>query len=97
MDINTFQSLSDSKDKSIVIFSASWCGPCKIQARIVDEINKKYPELGKNIYKEDVDDSDELVANLGIQSIPTLYFLGGGKMVVKNGVQSEEELIAWVN
>ena len=57
----------------IVDFYATWCGPCKTLAPILEELAKEY--AGQiDIYKVDVDKEQELAAVFGIQSIPTLLF-----------------------
>jgi len=61
-------------DKPCIIdFYATWCGPCKTVAPILEEIAKDYD--GKiYVYKIDVDAQPEIAAAYGIQSIPTLFF-----------------------
>ena len=61
-------------DKPCIIdFYATWCGPCKMVAPIMEELAKEYN--GKiNFYKVDVDAEPEIAAAYGIQSIPTIFF-----------------------
>jgi len=62
----------------VIDFYADWCGPCKMVAPILEELQKEYN--GKlNIYKVDTEDQRELSAMFGIQSIPSILF------VPKNG------------
>ena len=57
----------------IVDFYATWCGPCKKQSPIIDELAEKY--AGKvYFYKVDVDEAKEIALHFGIRSIPTLIF-----------------------
>jgi thioredoxin len=60
---------------AIVDFYADWCGPCKMVAPILEELSKEYD--GKLvIYKVNTDKEQELSAVFGIQSIPTMLFIG---------------------
>jgi thioredoxin len=61
-------------DKPCIIdFYATWCGPCKMVAPILEDLAKEYN--GKiNFYKVDVDAEPEIAAAYGIQSIPTIFF-----------------------
>lgn len=60
---------------AIIDFYADWCGPCKMVAPILEELSKDYE--GKIIiYKVDTDKEQELSAVFGIQSIPTMLFIG---------------------
>lgn len=60
---------------AIIDFYADWCGPCKMVAPILEELSNTY--AGKIlIYKVDTDVEQELSAVFGIQSIPTMLFIG---------------------
>lgn len=71
-----------SKGVSLVDFWAAWCGPCKIQGPIVDEVAD---EIGgkANICKLDVDKNQRTSQKYGIQSIPTMMIFKDGKPVNK--------------
>ena len=64
----------------VVDFWATWCGPCRALSPVVDEIASEY-EGKAEIVKCNVDDCDEIAAQYGIRSIPTLLFFMGGLMV----------------
>jgi thioredoxin len=76
----------------IVDFYATWCGPCKRVAPILEKLAQKY--AGKiNVYKVDVDQESDLASAHGIQSIPTMYFYPKkGQPQVVNGAMGEEQL-----
>ena len=60
---------------AIIDFYADWCGPCKMVAPILEELSKDYADK-IIIYKVDTDKEQELSAVFGIQSIPTMLFIG---------------------
>ncbi len=74
----------NSKKPVLVDFYADWCGPCKMQLPIVDEVAK---EVGENavVGKVNVDQQGELAQMFGVRSIPTLVVFENGK-VTQNGV-----------
>lgn len=58
----------------VIDFFATWCGPCKELAPVLDEIEKNH--TGEVIFKRiDVDQEQELAQEFGIQAIPTLMFI----------------------
>jgi len=58
----------------LIDFYADWCGPCKMVAPILEELQKEYGDTLR-IYKVDTEDQQELAAMFGIQSIPSLLFV----------------------
>ncbi len=77
-NINQFNELLKNENV-IVDFFATWCGPCRMIAPLLEEIDEDYPEI--SIGKVDVDDLSELAAHYSIASIPTLMFIKNGKIV----------------
>lgn len=59
---------------AIIDFYADWCGPCKMVAPILEELQEEYGEK-LNIYKVNTEEQRELSAVFGIQSIPSLLFV----------------------
>lgn len=60
---------------AIIDFYADWCGPCKMVAPVLEELSKEY-EGRLLIYKVNTDVEQELSSVFGIQSIPTMLFIG---------------------
>ena len=91
---NFEQAISESPVPVLVDFWASWCGPCRMIAPVLDEIAKEQGESVK-IVKVDVDNSSNLSNRFGIRNIPTLLFFKGGE--VKDqvvGLTSKADLIS---
>lgn len=70
-----------TKGKVIVDFYADWCGPCKMQAPVLDEFSKKIPQA--NVLKVNVDTNSDLAEEFGIMSIPTMVVFTDGKSTYK--------------
>jgi thioredoxin 1 len=70
---------------AIVDFYADWCGPCKMVAPVLEELSNEY-EGRLLIYKVNTDIEQELAAVFGIQSIPTMLFIGAdGEVTLQPG------------
>lgn len=59
---------------AIIDFYASWCGPCKMLAPVLDELAAEY-EGQIDIYKVNVEEEEELSALFGIRSVPSILFI----------------------
>lgn len=82
-------------DKPVLIdFTASWCGPCRMIAPIIEELANEYS--GKAVIgKVDVDDNPEISMNFGIRSVPTLMIFKGGQVVDQIiGAVSKDRIVA---
>ena len=60
-------------------FWASWCGPCRMMAPVVEEIAAERPDI--KVGKINVDEQPELAGQYRVMSIPTLLVMKGGKVV----------------
>ena len=75
-----FSEIINNDQPVLIDFWATWCGPCRALAPVIDELAKEY-EGKAVIAKCNVDDCDDVPANLGIRSIPTLLFFKNGQLV----------------
>ena len=76
----------------LVDFWASWCGPCRMLAPVIDEIAEEND--GIKVGKVNVDEQEELASKFGIMSIPTLLIFKNGALVNQTvGVQSKQTLL----
>ena len=75
---------------------ATWCGPCKAIAPIVEELSEEF--AGKvEFFKADADENPELAKKFRVMSIPNLMIFKEGKIASRHvGFQDAEELRAWV-
>ena len=81
---NNFDSeVLKSKDKVLIDFWATWCGPCRMVSPIVDEIAEEAPQ-GVKVCKVNVDDEPELAQQFQVMSIPTLVVMKDGKPVASS-------------
>jgi thioredoxin 1 len=69
------------KGLHLVDFWAPWCGPCKMQTPILEELEKEYTEAELQISKVNIDEYPEIARRYGIQSIPTMLILRDGQLV----------------
>ncbi len=66
----------------VLDFSATWCGPCKQLAPIIEELAKEY-EGRIAVGKCDIEEADDLTNEYGIRNIPTVLFIKNGQVVDK--------------
>ncbi len=77
----------------LVDMFATWCGPCKMLAPVLEDLAKTY-EGKVQIVKVDVDENPELAARYEVMSIPTLLFFKDGELAnVSMGFQPKNTLV----
>ncbi len=86
--------LDESTKPVLVDFWAAWCGPCRIQGPIVDEVAKTYAGKAK-VLSMDVDANPVVAQQFGILSIPTIMLFKAGKVAWQGvGVQQKSQIAA---
>jgi len=90
---NDFQEKVFNSEKPVLVdFFAEWCGPCAMQAPVIEKLSDEHSEF--NFYKVDVDNAMGIAQQFGIQSIPTLIsFKNGRALDIKVGLQDEETIL----
>ncbi|MCS4488263.1 thioredoxin [Streptococcus sciuri] len=84
----------ETKEGLVLIdFWATWCGPCRMQAPILEQLETEFDEDELKIVKIDVDENPETARAFGVMSIPTLVFKKEGQVVKQvAGVHTKEQL-----
>ncbi|MFO0593078.1 MAG: thioredoxin [Polyangiaceae bacterium] len=78
----------------LVDFTATWCGPCKALAPIVEKIADEFPGKVK-VGKLDIDENPDITAKYGVRSVPTvIVFKGGQKSGQHVGLTNRDKLIS---
>ena len=82
---------------AVVDFNATWCGPCRMLAPVLEDVSEKY--AGKvSFYSVDVDESPDLAMKYRISSVPCLVLLKDGRFIDQSiGFRPEPQLTAWID
>jgi thioredoxin 1 len=94
---NNFNEIMSSDKPVLIDFWAPWCGPCRMQGPIVEQVSE---EMGDDavVAKLNVDENPEIASQFSVMSIPTLVIIKSGKVVEqKVGVTPKETLIKLLN
>jgi thioredoxin 1 len=93
LNAGAFDKVKGQPKPVIIDFWAPWCGPCRTQGPILDEVSVRIGDRAI-VAKVNVDEEASLAAPFGVQAIPTLVILKGGQVVQRfTGVQSAETLV----
>ena len=96
--INAEQFESEAKKSAVAVvdFSATWCGPCRMLAPVVESVSEK---LGGKVdfYNVDVDDAPELAGEYKVNSVPCLVLMKNGQFVDQSiGFKPEPLIKSWI-
>ncbi|MBF2015697.1 MAG: thioredoxin [Rivularia sp. T60_A2020_040] len=75
-----FETLLKSENILVVDFTATWCGPCRVVAPLIEQLAQEYPEDIK-VVKIDVDQDKPLAKKYEVRSIPAVLIFKNGELV----------------
>lgn len=98
VDVNDGNFSQETNDGLVLVdFWAPWCGPCKMIAPVLEELDEEQGDSVK-IVKLNVDDNQETAGKYGVMSIPTLLLMKDGNVVDQVvGFQPKEALAELIN
>lgn len=90
----SFEKIIAQNGKTVLVdFWATWCGPCRMIAPVLEEVAKERPDV--TVCKVDVDEERDLALEYGVSSIPTLLVFRDGKIVNQSiGAMPKERILA---
>jgi thioredoxin 1 len=81
---------------NLVDFYADWCGPCKMIAPFVEEVSEEVKDV--NFHKLNIDEAQDIAAEYGVMSIPTLIVFKDGQPIEQNvGFVPKEGIIKMID
>ena len=78
--MNDFNELIKSDKPTLVDLFATWCGPCRMQGPVLEDVKNKVGDAA-NVLKVDIDKNIELAQRYRVQSVPTLILFKSGEPV----------------
>ncbi len=95
--MSDFKQIIESDKPTLVDFFATWCGPCRVQAPILEKVKEAVGDKA-TILKIDVDANQAIAAQYNVRSIPTLILFKGGEAIWRaQGVQQADVLVDKIN
>lgn len=95
-DENFMETIKGQDKPVLVDFFATWCGPCKMIAPILEELATETEDFV--IYKVDVDEAPNTAQSFGVVNIPTLISFDKGEVSNKNvGALPKDKIIEFMN
>ena len=98
VDEITFEEAINSGKLVLVDFWATWCGPCKALAPILEEVSEEIDANEIEIVKLDIDQNVKLARKFGVMSVPTVVAFKDGKGVLKAvGARPKEDILTLID
>ena len=98
VDEITFEEAINSGKLVLVDFWATWCGPCKMLAPILEEVSEEIDANEIEIVKLDIDQNVKLARKYGVMSVPTVVAFKDGKGVLKAvGARPKEDILTLID
>ena len=83
LDASNYDQLISKATKPVIVdFWATWCGPCRMMAPVVDQIAAENPNI--DVYKCDIDANQQIAIDHDVASIPTLVLFKNGQEVARS-------------
>ena len=96
--VDDFKEIVESNNQVLVDFFATWCGPCKMLAPVLEGAATKLEGDVVVIAKVDIDENQELANAFRVQSVPTLVFFKDNKAVLATaGYMDEAGLMRFID
>ncbi len=94
---NFEEEVLNSEVPVLIDFWATWCGPCRMMAPVVEEIANEVGEKAK-VCKVNIDENKDIAEKYDVMSIPTFLIIKNGKVAATTvGVQPKENIIKLLN
>ena len=92
-----FQTTVMNDAVAVIDFSATWCGPCRMLAPVLETVSEKFAGQA-DFYNVDVDEAPELAMAYRVNSVPCVVMLKNGEFVSQSiGFKPEQMLSAWIS
>ncbi|CBW47030.1 hypothetical host-like thioredoxin [Roseovarius Plymouth podovirus 1] len=94
-DADFNQEVRESSEPIVIMFTGSWCQPCKRFKPTVVEMSQNFPDI--RFAEMDIEQSQDTVAHLNIRTVPSLaMFVDGMIREVHSGTMNKTELRLWI-
>ena len=97
MTVEEFEDILSNKDICVCDFSASWCGPCRMMAPILEDVADKYKRK-YFFYQIDIDSAEDLAEKYNVEAVPTIIvFRKGNEIGRTSGYMEMDEFEQFLN